>query len=277
MVKNKKEGGKSLRYRIQVIDRAVGILSCFSFEKPLLGVSEIAEKTGLHTSTVHRILNSLQSNRLIERDPNTEKYFLGVRLFSLGGVAVGHLGSWETARPHLEELTRQTGETTHLAVLDEGEVLYLRKVEGNHILQVPSRVGKHIPAHCTALGKTILAYLPGDGWEKVIEAKGLRRFTPNTIVEKERFREEMLKIRRKGYAEDREEIEMGLRCVAAPIFDYSGLVVAAISVAGSSIRLDGVRVRKTAVLVMNAAQNISKGLGYSPREARGGRRGAASG
>ena len=150
----------SPRYRIQAIERAVAILNVFSTDEPELGVTEIADRVGLHKSTVHRFMVNLDAAGLVERNPRSGRYRLGLHIFELGGLVMQRMNLWDEALPFLEGLVRDTGETGHLAVLDGGEAIYIERVEARRPLRVPSAIGRGYPAHATNLGKVLLADLP---------------------------------------------------------------------------------------------------------------------
>jgi IclR family transcriptional regulator, KDG regulon repressor len=257
-------GAKSLssRYRIHVIDRAVQILDCFGFDHPELSVSEVGLITGLHKSTAHRILMALEYNDLIKQNPETGKYHLGIKLFKLGHQAVSQLNLRETCRPFLIRIMNKTQETVHLAILDDDEVLYLDKVEGPHALRMPSRVGRHIPTYCTSLGKAMLSCLDEQEVKRILRKQALKAYTPNTIKNLDLLLADLRAIRNRGYSIDNEEIEIGLRCVGAPIRDHTGTMIAAISVAAPSARLTEQKIPVAGRQVMELAAAISKELGY---------------
>lgn len=254
--------GLSARYRIHVIDRAAQILDCFGFEHQELSVSEIGAKTNLHRSTAHRILMALEYNDLIQQNPENGKYRLGIKLFRLGHQAVSHLNLREICRPFLTRIMNETKETVHLAVLDEGQVLYLDKVEGPHALRMPSRVGRRIPTYCTSLGKAMLSCLDDQEVKNIFRNQVLRPFTANTVKTVSQLLYDLRMIRKRGYSIDNEEIEIGLRCVGAPIKDYTGAMVGAISAAAPSARLSGQKVHTVGRLVVTTAEEISEKLGY---------------
>jgi DNA-binding IclR family transcriptional regulator len=250
------------RYRIHVIDRAAQILDSFGFDHQELSVSEIGAKTGLHRSTAHRILMALEYNDLIKQNPDTGKYHLGIKLFKLGHQAVSQLNLREICRPFLSRLMNETQETIHLAVLDDDQVLYLDKVEGPHALRMPSRVGRHIPTYCTSLGKAMLSCLDDHEVKNIFRSRALRPYTVNTVKTLDRLLTELRVIRRRGYSVDNEEIEIGLRCVGAPIKDHTGAIVGAISTAAPSARLAAQKIPGVGKLVMAVAAEISEQLGY---------------
>ena len=250
------------RYRIHVIDRAAQILDCFGFDHQELSVSEIGAKARLHRSTAHRILMALEYNDLIQQNAENGKYRLGIKLFRLGHQAVSHLNLREICRPFLTRIMNETKETVHLAVLDEDQVLYLDKVEGPHALRMPSRVGRRIPTYCTSLGKAMLSCLDDQEVKNIFRNQVLRPYTANTAKTLNPLLTELRMIRKRGYSIDNEEIEIGLRCVGAPIKDYTGAMVGAISVAAPSARLSTQKIHTAGKLVVATAEEISTKLGY---------------
>jgi IclR family KDG regulon transcriptional repressor len=250
------------RYRIHVIDRAAQILDCFGFEHQELSVSEIGAKTNLHRSSAHRILMALEYNDLIQQNPENGKYRLGIKLFRLGHQAVSHLNLREICRPFLTRIMNEAKETVHLAVLDEDQVLYLDKVEGSHALRMPSRVGRRIPTYCTSLGKAMLSCLNDQEVKDIFRNQVLRPYTANTVKTLGQLLTDLRMIRKRGYSVDNEEIEIGLRCVGAPIKDYTGAMVGAISVAAPSARLFSQKIHTIGKLVVATAEEISTKLGY---------------
>ncbi len=165
---------------------------------------------------------------------------------------------------YLQAITGETGETSFLASLDEGEVVYLLKEEGRHAIRTTAVLGTRRPVHCTALGKAFLASLPFPEAEAIVQAKGLRAYTPRTITDPESLWEELASIRLRGYAVDREEMEEGLACIAAPIRDYTGRAIAAMSMAGPIARVLP-HEERYGRRMMATAQEVSQALGYLPQ------------
>jgi DNA-binding IclR family transcriptional regulator len=255
------------RYRIQSIERAVAILNTFSAEEPELGVTELAERLELHKSTVHRFLVNLEGAGLVERNPRTGRYRLGLRIFELGGLVLQRMNLWDEALPFLEGLVRDTGETGHLAVLDGGEAIYIEKVEARRALRIPSAMGRGYPAHATNLGKVLLADLPLAQLRELVEERGLPAMTRHTITDREALEAELARVRDQGYAVDNEEYDEGLRCIGAPIHDHTGRVVAAIGIGGPVTRVTPERITELAELVMGAAKGLSRRMGAHQSEA----------
>jgi len=254
---------KDSPYQVQVLDRAMAILDTLAAHDEDLSLYEIAERLSLHKSTIHRLLMVLERQRLVERRPPSNKYGLGLKLFELGNKACARLGIAERARPHLERVAAAARETAHLCILDDGEVLYLAKVEASRTVRVPSSVGQRNPAHCTAVGKALLAHLAERELDRLIQHRRLEAHTANTITTPTLLKRELRTIRERGYAVDDEEIEEGLRCIGAPVRDHTGRVVASMSIAGPAFRVTRAKTATLARLVIEAADALSAELGYS--------------
>ncbi len=245
----------------QVIDRVIDILETFARIGPDLGVSEISRALGLKKATAHRLLASLRRRGIVAQDPATRRYRLGLKLWELGAMATLQVDWVDRVKSHLEQLTHVTGETAHLAILSDGQILYVDKVESSHSLRMPSQVGKRNPIHCTGVGKAQIAFLPDEVLVNLVSRRGLTRFTPNTLTDLPELRNELARVRARGFAVDNEEIEEGLVCIGAPIRDHTGEVVAAVSIAGPSSRLRPSIVPDRASSVMAAANAMSSVLG----------------
>jgi IclR family transcriptional regulator, KDG regulon repressor len=263
MTRSKEQPGPI--YFSQVLDRVMMILNCFTSMEPEIRFSELAERLQLHKSTLYRLLEALRSYGLIEVDGATGKYHLGLKLFELGALATGRLEITKSGAPVLEDLARQTGETAHMCILDGLDVVYVAKVEGTHRFYVPTTIGRRNPAYCTGVGKAILAYLPDSQLEAYLgemSRNKVRSYTQNTITSTIQLRERLKLIRSRGYSVDDEEISEGLRCIGAPVWNYSNTVVAGVSIAGPSVRVTRRRVPDLARHVVDAADKISKHLGF---------------
>ncbi len=252
-------------YNIRVLERTAEVLSCFTLSKPEKSLIAISQDTGIHKSTVFRILVTLVNLGWVRQEADTGLYRLDIGIFELGSRAVNGLDFYKVSRPHLEELVKKTSQAAHLVIHNNGEVLYLNKLENpDAFMATPSSIGVRIPMHCTGVGKILLAYMEKDAVLKILEEKGLSALTVNTIVSKEKLLEELEIIKEKGYAIDNEELRLGVKCVAAPLIGYNGKVIAAISVSGlsSSINTD-----ENLPFIVNevnrAAQAISQALGFT--------------
>ena len=255
-------------YSIQVLDRAARILDCFRLERPEVRLSEITAATGLHKSTVYRLLEVMRRHHFVQFDEASGAYRVGIRLFELGAVAMAGCGFEKYARPALEELASATGETAHVCVLHESEMVHIAKVESNFALRIATPVGGRHPAYCTSVGKAILAYLPPETLAAYLGATELRPLTPKTITSPTLLKAQLRRVAEQGYAFDDEEVHEGVRGVAAPVRDYNGEVVAAITITGPASRITRSKLPKFAAHVITAADNISSRLGYRPNTRR---------
>jgi DNA-binding IclR family transcriptional regulator len=253
-------------YRVQVLDRVFQIMDIVGGDGPELGVSELAARLGLHPSTAHRLVMVLESSRFLERDAVSGKCRLGSRLVQLGLLALARLDLLEAARPHLRRLVEETGETAHVGMLCDAEIVSIVNVQGNHTLTSPSTVGTRIPFHCASQGKAILAFAQPERVKALLQNQVLHPFTINTITSETRFIEELRAIRDRGFAVDDEECEVGLRCIAAPIRDALGEVIGAVSIAGPSFRITNHRIPGLSLAVIGGAARISAALGYNQSE-----------
>jgi DNA-binding IclR family transcriptional regulator len=255
-------------YRVQVMDRAFRILDVLAEQHQEMGLTELAERLCLHKSTAHRLLIVLERNRFVEKDPATAKYRLGWRLFELGTLAVSRLDVHNLAQPCLERLVEKTHETAHVGVLRGGELISIVNVEGSRNVRTPSTVGQRSPVYCTSQGKAIMSHLPEPMAAQILRSVRLSPFTRNTITRISQLKDELARVRARGYAIDNEECEEGLRCIGAPVFNHFGEVIAAISIAGPAFRIRGRRLQEMTAAVVSAAHDLSALLGF--------RRGAGS-
>ncbi|KZB88218.1 IclR family transcriptional regulator [Amycolatopsis regifaucium] len=237
-----------------VAARVTALLSAFQPGDDALGVSELARRTGLAKSTVHRLTGHLVSTGLLERDGSALR--LGLKLFEIGQLAVRRRGLVEAARPYLADLREATRNTVHLAVLEGTEVVYLDILRGPDAPSLPSRIGGRFPAHATGVGKAILAFSPESVVTQVIDA-GLPRVSVRTITVAGLLRRQLAKVRGDGIAFEREESGVGVVCAASPLLDAQGVAVAALSISGWANRMHTSRV---APAVRTAALALSRTL-----------------
>lgn len=248
---------------LQSVDHALAVLEAFDSTTPELGVTALSTRLKLAKSTVYRLLTTLAARGYVYQNPATGKYRLGLKAFEVGSLAVSQLTVREVALPFLERMRDLTKETVHLGVRDGDAVIYLEKIETPHSIRMFSRIGRRAPLHCTALGKVLLAFAPPGDATRLLR-RGLRRYTPNTVTDPDVLNKELAQIREQGQALDNEEFEEGLRCVAAPLWDYTGTVVASAGVAGPHIRVTPDRVSDLIKVVREIAGEISARLGYRP-------------
>jgi len=248
---------------IQSIDRALQVLELFSLEKPEWGVTEISKALNIYKSNVHNILTTLVERGFVIKDSKTDKYKLGIKFFELGSVVIKNMDLRKIAHPHIEKLSKEFNETVHLGVLDKGRVVSIEREESGQSLSPRIFIGKRAPLHCIAVGKAIMAYLSEDEINFIIKEKGLEKFTENTITTKEGLKNELKKIQKQGYAVDNMEHEEGVRCVASPIRDYNGKVIASMSVSGPAFRINESNIPIIAKKVKEYCDCISEEMGYN--------------
>ena len=252
---------------VQSVERALSILEYISGSPDGVSISELSRELGLHKSTIHRILSTLVERGFVRNDEKNRRYKPGFKLFEIGSLVLNNLELRKEVHPFLEELKEKTGETIHLGILDEYEVLYIDKVESPQTIRMYSMIGKKAPLHCTGLGKTLLAFSSPSLLDEVVEKKGLKKFTNNTITEKEKLREHLKEVRERGYAIDDSEHEREIKCVAGPIFDYNNQLIAAFSISTPITRITKERMDYFIKLVLEYSERISKSLGYVKKDA----------
>jgi len=254
---------KARRVRLSSVANSIRLTKAFSEDEYEMGISALAMRLGLAKSTVHRLATTLVEYDILEQNKETGKYRLGLALFELGTMVRRKMDTNSGAQVQIHALADETGETVQLAILDHLSVLYIRIRESRQAVRMSSGLGSRAPAHCTGVGKALIAFQPPEIVQQIID-NGLKRYTQGTITDPERLRAELATIRQKGYAIDDEEIEVGLRCIAAPIRDHSGQVTAAISVAAPVQRMTKRNLQATIPSVIAAADAISRRLGYLP-------------
>lgn len=253
---------KTSPYRVQVLDRALAVIETLAKDSDEKSLSEISEMVALHKSTAHRLLMVLEGHRLVLRNPRTGRYRLGLKLFELGSRTIAGTDLREHARPYLQRVMLATGETVHLCMFDNGEVLYVDKVEPQKIVRLSSAIGRRSPAYCTAVGKAILAHLPAEEVTDGINRFGLQRRTKWTITTPAELQADLAATRSRGYAIDNEENEEGVRCIGAAVLDCSGRPIAAISVSGPAFSITRDKLTLVSGPVIAAAHGLSSELGY---------------
>ena len=254
---------KARRMRLSSVANSIRLTKAFSENEYEMGISALAIRLGLAKSTVHRLATTLVEYDILEQNRETGKYRLGLALFELGTLVRRKMDTASESRAQMYSLAEMTGETVQLAVLDHQSVLYIRILESRQAVRMSTIAGSRAPAHCTSVGKILLAHQSPEVVQEIID-NGLKRYTVNTITDPAMLAEELVGIRAKGFALDDEEIEVGLRCVAGPIRNHSGRVIAAISVAAPVQRMTKKNVQSTIPTVVAAAEAISRRLGYLP-------------
>jgi DNA-binding IclR family transcriptional regulator len=246
---------------IQSLERGLDLLFLFSEEKPSLTMEEISSRSGLPKSTCYRFMNTFKRKNLVELDGASGRYRLGVRFLKLESAVQSSLSIAQISLPHLKRLSQVSGETAQLVVLNKNEGVCVERVESTATLRVMPDKGTPICLHSGASGKVILAYLSPEERARIIQEKGLKKLTANTITDPAVLRKELDEIRRRGIAQSDQEIYEGVKAVAAPIFDFRGKVVASVCVAGPRDRLTAKKVSLLIPSIKKAARSISVQLG----------------
>lgn len=244
------------------VRNAVRLMAAFTPSDRDLGVSELAARLGLAKSTVHRLLTTLAKEQFIEREAVTGRYRLGLKLYELGTIVADHLDIHKVVEGPIEDLRDRTGETVHVAILDGTSVVYIARRESPHPLILLRRVGHRNDAHCTSTGKVLLAALSSDERAALLDGHDLPAHTERTITDRTALEAELDRVRERGYGENAGESELGAHSIAAPIRDASGRVVAAISVAGPSLRFTPDTTRRITAETLRSAEAISARLGW---------------
>jgi len=249
------------RYTVDAAAKALDLLSAFSVREPKLSLADLATRTGIPRPTAFRLLTTLEQAGFVTKVSG--EYQPGIKCFVLGNVVAANLDLREKAQAHLERLRDVTGETVHLAVLDQWQVVYLERLQSPHPIGfMRSRIGAIVPAYCTSLGKTLLAFRQSGEVEAWLRSQTLKAMTPETMTSARRLVKELRAIRERGYALDEQEHEMGVRCIAAPVRNHGGEVVAAISIAGPAERMPTPLVGSTmAAHIVATSRAISIELG----------------
>lgn len=242
------------------LKRAFSIIELLA-TSPNLGLTEISTKLEYSKSTVHNIVTTLTTQGVLEKNFDTSRYHLGIKLIELGYIAQGEVAVRKIAYPYLRRLNEELDETIHLTVLDNRQVLYIDCIESKKRLRTYSVIGVRAQLHCTSVGKAIMAFLPPAEIDAIIELCGLKKYTSNTITDKQTLLKELKWIVEAGYAIDNMEHENGLRCVGAPIFDNHNEVFASLSISGPETRITMEKVEEIAPILIEAAQDISRKMG----------------
>ncbi len=248
---------------VQSIDRVLDILETLSAAPFGMSLSDLAAATGLHVSTAHRLVNVLAERGYAMKEPVGGKYRLTLRTFEIGSRVSGVWNLLSAAKPYLDELASLSQEAVHLVERDGNGVVYLYKAEPfQQLVRIASYTGLRNPMYCTGVGKSILALLPEDQLEQLWDTQELIAYTPNTITDLSAMKRELALTRQRQYALDNEEHELGVRCIALPIRNWSGEPVAAVSISAPAIRLDEAEIQRLLPKLRSTAAQISHMLGY---------------
>jgi len=250
-------------YIIQSVAHALDVLEEFKGDAVELGVTELSKKLKLHKNNIFRLLATLEARGYIEQNKSTENYRLGLKSLELGQTFIRQMGLLRQARPTLETLANRANETAYLAIMRGQDVIYLDVVEANQTVRVASRVGLRLPPYCTAVGKVLIA---SDSEEEIRKKLPdmMEKRTSKTIADHKTLVEHLKKVHGQGHAVDDEEYEEGVRCIASPVRDYTGRVVAAISISGPAMRMTDKKILDDlTAAVKEGGEEVSRRLGYN--------------
>lgn len=247
--------------QVQSLCRALSILNEIAEDDQGMTMTDIAACTGLPMSTTHRLLTTLQHERYVRYDNDQSLWKMGVQAFIIGNAFVSSRDVIATSRPFMAALMEKSGETTNLAVIDQGECIYLAQVECRQMMRVQAKPGSRVPIHSSAVGKALLAAMPDEKARKFIKMREFERATDNTVIEQRALCTEVEEARENGYARDDEEHSVGLRCVASAIFDEFGEPIAAVSLSGPRARVGDERFPVLGSMVKETAAKITAAMG----------------
>ncbi|MDB5786903.1 IclR family transcriptional regulator [Caballeronia mineralivorans] len=249
---------------VQVLLRALSLLEILAEDDKGYRLIDLAERTGLPASTVHRILTTLEQKRFVCFQRERALWYIGAQCFSVGAVFGGRRQLTELATPSMRRLRDVSGETVQLGCVDEQDMLLLLQVQSREVMHAASRPGDRSPLACTAMGKAVLAAMPDSEISAFVQHGGLQRLTPQSIARSTALHSELEEVRRVGYAIDNEETWLGVRCVAAAILDELSMPVAALAVVGSTLRVTMQRMEELGRNAILAAREISVAFGGRP-------------
>lgn len=248
-------GAKTRTGGVQSIERAFGLLEAMADAGGMMGLSQLATESGLPLPTIHRLVRTLVDLGYLRQEPSRQ-YVLGPRLIRLGESSSHMLSIW--ARPHLAHLVDELGESANLAMLDSDQIVYVAQAPSRHSMRMFTEVGRRVFAHCTAVGKAILAEMPADQVEQLLERTGMPRFTPQTITDQEVFFDALATIAEQGYAIDESEQETGVRCVALTVPGAPARL--ALSLSGPAVRMTDDLVERAVPLMREAGASLARDL-----------------
>ncbi len=255
---------KQQQYLIPMLKRSLDLLQLLAVSQDGgMSLSELARALDAPKSSIFKILSTLGGEGFVSKDSQTEKYQVTPKLFGLANTASRRLDLKHELYPFLKELKDKTGETINLGVLQGKTAIYVETLEGPGPVKVVVQPGKQLALHSTALGKSLLAFLAETEIDQILTESPLEAFTPNTCTDPTMLKQDLASVRRQGYALDLEEDSLDMCCIGAPIRDYTGGVVAAVSLTAPSYRFPRSAVKSTARIIVEASERMSRWLGYS--------------
>lgn len=265
------------RTGVQSLERAFAILEQIARHREGIGLAELSKRVGLHNSTTFHLVKTMVVLGYIRQSKETKRYRIGRPLFALAAGSLDEIELVSLATPILQDLSAATGESGHFAVRSGDSVVVIAKTSGTGAFQLTDRVGVVRPAHCTALGKVLLAALAPGQFELFLRDRELREYTPKTIVDPDLLRRDIAEVARTGVAFDDGEFDAEVRCVAVPVHDFTGQTAGALGISGPVWRLSIQGLQRKTELVREAARRLSDELGYGGRDEAAPRRRVSEG
>jgi len=253
---------KNSFHPVKSVVRVAQILDCLASGPTGRGLAEVAREVGLHIATARRLLMTLTGLELAKQNGENKKYSLGLKILLMAKRAGTSLDLRQIALPFLRKLMEKTGETANLVIEDKGEAVYIEQVESVNYLRTANKLGSRAPLYCTAAGKILLASRRPEERERFLGRITLRPFTSRTIIQRDALVSELERISHRSLAIDNEEQMIGERCLAVPIRDHTGKVIAAISISGPSFRLTPASIRELKPVVLEVGKKLSKEFGF---------------
>ena len=247
---------------VRAVERALDILICFTPDKPTRSLTQIAERVGMHKSTVLRLLATLENKHFISRDKATGTYQLGLRFIEIASIMLHGIDIQQWAQPYLQNLSDESGETVDLAVLDGNHVIYLKVIESSQRVKIAAAAGERLPIFCTATGKAFLAYLSDDQVRQLLH-EGLSRYTEKTLLSLPDLFADLHATRERGFAISEQEYEKDINAIAAPILDANGCPVAVVAIVGPSYRLTRQRMLELGQSIRATTETIAGEVGLT--------------
>jgi IclR family KDG regulon transcriptional repressor len=230
-------------------------------ENAEVGVSDLSVRVAMPKATVYRFLQTMKTLGYVRQDGDSERYGLAMKMFELGTKALQYPELVDLAKHPMQMLADRTGETVHLGMLIDSEIIYVHKVDSRHMLGMYSRVGRRAPLHCTAIGKVLMAWEHPERRDLILQGAEFRRFRDKTICDRDAYLAELQQVRAQGYGEDREEFDEHIRCLGVPIFDRLNQPIAGLSVSFPTFRYDEARAAEVVAMLTAASRQVSQGLG----------------
>ncbi len=246
---------------VSSVMKVFGILQALGEERDH-GITELAQRVMMSKSTVYRFLQTMKTLGYVTQEGESEKYSLTLKLFELGAKALQNVDLIRSADVQMRELSRLTKETIHLGALEEDSIVYIHKIDSLYNLRIYSRIGRRNPLHTTAIGKVLLAWRDRAEVNEILKEVEFKRSTANTIVTREALLEVLDQVKAQGFGEDNEEQEEGLRCIAVPVFDRFGVVIAGLSISFPTIRFSEEAKSDYVAMLHRAARTLSAEMGY---------------